>query len=148
MFRYKPDLFTPAGKDAGLLTARLGIGFLFFYVHGLPKIMAGPELWGKLGSAMANYGLSFAPVFWGFMAASAECFGGLLIMAGFLTRPASILLAFTMLTASVMHIAAGDGLSGAAHAMKMMFFFAGLALAGAGNYSVDRLLRVKKASKT
>ncbi len=61
---------------------RLGVGLMFFFVHGLPKMQAGPELWTKLGVAMSNVGITFAPDFWGFMAASAECFGGLLLAAG------------------------------------------------------------------
>ncbi len=120
--------------------ARLGIGLFFFYVHGLPKIMAGPELWAKLGGAMGNLGVTFAPAFWGFMSASAECFGGLFVALGLLTRPAAALLAFNLFVAAVMHLSGGQGIEIASHAAEDMFFFMGLILTGGGRCSVDRLL--------
>jgi len=128
------------GKDAGLLLARVGIGFFFFYVHGLPKIMAGTPVWEKLGGAMANFGITFAPAAWGFMAASAECFGGLFILLGLLTRPAAAALTFNMFVAAAMHLGMGQGLKEASHAAEAMFFFLGLAFAGGGRYSLDQLL--------
>lgn len=128
------------GKDAGLLLARAGIGFFFFYVHGLPKLTAGAPLWEKLGGAMGNLGITFAPAFWGFMAASAECAGGLFILLGLLTRPAAALLAFNMFVAMVMHLALGQSLGEASHAAESMFFFLGLVLAGGGKYGLDQLL--------
>jgi len=116
------------GKDAGLLLARAGIGFFFFYVHGLPKITAGAPVWEKLGAA------------WGFLAASAECFGGLFILLGLLTRPAAAVLTFNMFVAAAMHLGMGQGLKEASHAAEAMFFFLGLAFAGGGRYSLDQLL--------
>ncbi|HNT96830.1 MAG TPA: DoxX family protein [Elusimicrobiales bacterium] len=136
-----PDSWDSAfdsGRDYGLLVMRLGVGLMFFFVHGLAKIQAGPELWAKIGGAMANFGVTFLPAFWGFMAASAECFGGLFLAAGLLARPAAAAMAFTMLVASVMHLSAGDGLKGASHAVELFFVLSGLALAGAGRFSLDR----------
>jgi putative oxidoreductase len=140
MMRF-PDSWNRAfdsGRDYGLLILRLGVGLMFFFVHGLPKIQAGPELWAKIGGAMANFGITFVPVFWGLLAASAECFGGLFLAAGLLARPAAAAMAFTMLTASVMHLSAGDGLKGASHAVELFFVLSGLALTGAGRFSLDR----------
>lgn len=134
----KLDKYTAVARDLGLLALRLGVGFFFFYVHGLPKLMAGPELWAKLGGAMGNLGINFAPVFWGFLAASAECLGGLFLMLGLLTRPAAAVLCFNMLVATVMHLSSGDGLKGASHAAESLFVFLALLLAGAGRYSADQ----------
>ena len=36
--------------DAGLLVARLGFGLAFFWFHGYPKLMSGPDGWAQ-GSA-------------------------------------------------------------------------------------------------
>ena len=83
-------------SDAGILFLRIGIGFAFIFVHGWGKIFGGPELWTKLGGSMANLGITFAPTFWGFMAAAAEFGGGILILFGLFTRPASAFMAFTM----------------------------------------------------
>ncbi|MCM2267234.1 MAG: DoxX family membrane protein [Elusimicrobiales bacterium] len=128
------------GKDTGLLLARLGIGFFFFYVHGLPKVLAGGEVWLKLGGAIGNFGITFAPAAWGFMAAAAECGGGLLVLLGLLTRPAAAALTFNMLVASVMHLAMGQGLQEASHAAEAMFFFLALTFTGAGRFSLDQLV--------
>lgn len=136
----KYDRILEIGRDAGLLVMRTGVGLSFFYIHGLPKIMAGPVLWGKLGGAMGNLGVDFAPLFWGFMAASAEFAGGALLVLGLLTRPAAAIMAFTMLVAAVMHLALGQGVEKAAHAWENLFMFAGLILSGAGRYSLDRLI--------
>lgn len=134
------QLLLEHGKDLGLLAIRLGIGGFFFYVHGLPKVLGGQEVWLKLGGAMGNFGVTFAPAAWGFLAAAAECGGGLLILLGLLTRPAAAALTFNMLVAAVMHLALGDGLKGVSHAAEAMFVFIGLAAAGAGKYSLDHRL--------
>ena len=102
--------------DAGLLFLRVGLGSMMI-THGWGKLMGGPELWEKLGGAMAHLGLDFAPTFWGFAAAATETFGALFLILGVLTRVQAGLLAFTMLVAAVMHLSAGDGLGGASHAI-------------------------------
>jgi len=128
------------GRDAGLLVMRAGVGFSFLYIHGFPKITAGTELWLKLGAAMGNLGIHFAPVFWGFMAASAEFFGGACLVLGLMTRPAAGVMAFNMLVAVTMHLTLGQGLETASHALEDMFLFGGLILTGGGRYSLDQLL--------
>lgn len=131
-------------KDAGILFIRIGIGFSFIFVHGLPKISGGPALWEKIGSAMSNYGLGFAPTFWGFMASASEFGGGILILLGLFTRPASAFMAFTMLTAFMMHTSKLDPWSKAIYPMEMFAVFMGLLFIGAGKYSIDALISKKK----
>lgn len=140
MLSEKYDNALVMGRDAGLLVMRAGVGLCFLYIHGFPKITAGAELWGKLGAAMGNFGIHFAPVFWGFMSASAEFFGGACLLLGLLTRPAAAVLAFNMLVAAAMHLAMGQGLETASHALENLFLFAGLAFTGGGRYSLDQLL--------
>ncbi len=128
-------------KDLGLLVIRVGIGWSFAFNHGFSKITGGPETWEKLGANMAYAGLDFAHVFWGFMAAFAEFGGGLLLAFGLLTRPAALLIGFTMLLATLMHHAQGESL---AYSLEMLSVAAGLALTGAGKYSLDALIRLKR----
>ncbi len=85
---------------------RVGLGIAFM-LHGYPKITGGPEWWEQMGMAMKNIGISFAPVFWGFMASISEFGGGFLIVLGLFFRPACLLLFFTMLMATLNHIASG-----------------------------------------
>jgi putative oxidoreductase len=124
----------------GLLVVRIGIGASFLLVHGVPKVIGGPDKWEQLGGAMGALGISFAPTFWGFMAAITEALGGLLLILGLGTRYASIFLAFVMVVAAAMHLGAGDGVAGASHAIELGIVFIGLILIGSGRYSVDNML--------
>ncbi|MBE7177685.1 MAG: DoxX family protein [Mucilaginibacter polytrichastri] len=123
-------------KDTGLLIMRAGLGVMFMY-HGYPKLFGGPEFWGKIGQAMGTVGISFLPVVWGLLAAIAEAVGGLFILIGFLFRPASFFLLFTMAIATCMHLKS-EGLMQASHALELAFVFAGLLFTGPGKYSVDK----------
>ena len=129
-------MFTSPDKlrDVGLLVLRIGIG-LMFVIHGFPKLKGGPAAWTELGKAMETFGISFVPVFWGFMAAISEFFGGILLALGAFFRPACLLLLSTMVVASAMHLQRGDGFAGASHAIKCAILFASLLLIGPGRLS-------------
>ncbi|MCE5195211.1 MAG: DoxX family protein [Nitrospiraceae bacterium] len=124
-------------SDLGLLVMRLGLGAMFMY-HGLPKLLAGPEKWIKVGSAMKYINVDFAPVFWGFMASFAEVFGAICLIFGFFFVPACILLTFTMTIAAVMHIGRGDSLQTASHAIENGIVFFSLMLIGPGKHSIEK----------
>lgn len=124
-------------KDLGLLILRVGVG-AFMILHGLPKLMGGPDVWNGVGKSMGNLGVTFIPVFWGFMAAITETIGGLFLLMGLWYWPVCILLAFTMLVAGAKHLSAGDGWGGASHALELMFVYIGLIFIGPGSYSVDK----------
>lgn len=128
-------------RDIGLLVIRLGLGVMFL-IHGTPKLMGGVEKWKWLGSQMEHLGVDFAPVVWGFMAAFTEFFGALLMMTGFLFRPAMLFLFGTMLVAAVMHIAEGHSFVQISHPIEVGITFLGLLIAGPGRYAVDSKLRV------
>ena len=124
-------------KNFGLLIIRLGLGIMFIY-HGAPKLAGGPETWEKIGGAMQNVGIGFAPAFWGFMAAITEAIGGLLLIIGFAFRPVCLLLVINLIVAAIMHLAKGDGMQGAAHPIEVAITFLGLFFIGPGNYSIDK----------
>lgn len=124
-------------KNTGLLLMRVGLGILFI-MHGYPKLLGGPEMWEGVGGAMGRVGITAFPAVWGFLAGLIETLGGLFIIIGFFFRPIAILLTFIMLVASLHHLGSGDGLMGAAHALKMGFVFLGLIFIGPGKYSVDK----------
>ena len=124
-------------KNFGLLIMRIGVGAMMM-VHGLPKLTAGTEKWGKVGESMESFGITFAPVFWGFMASVSEAIGGLLIILGLFFRPAALLLLITMIVAATKHFTQGDGIQGAGHAVELAFVFFGFLFLGPGKYSVDK----------
>ncbi len=125
------------GSDAGLLILRVGIGVMFM-IHGWPKLSGGPEVWVKLGGAIGVFGITFAPTFWGLMAAVSEFAGGLLLALGLLTRPACVFLLSTMVVAAAMHITKGDGFTVYSHAMKAGVVFLSLIFVGPGRFSLDQ----------
>ena len=124
-------------KNTGLLIMRVGLGTMFIF-HGYPKLLGGPEQWTAVGGAMKYTGINFFPVGWGFLAAVTETFGGFLVVLGLAFRPATLLLAITMLVATTMHLKSGDGLNGASHAIEAAIVFIGLTFIGPGKYSVDK----------
>jgi putative oxidoreductase len=119
--------------DAGLLFLRLGFGAMFLY-HGLPQLLGGPDKWAQLGGAMAWLGLTAAPAFWGFMSGFSETVGALCLLLGLGLRPASALMAFTMLMAAHWHFEKGAGLAGAARAIEPCIVFLSLLITGPGRY--------------
>jgi len=129
-------------RDEGLLLLRVGIGLMFVF-HGWPKISGGPEVWLKLGGAMKFIGVTFAPTFWGFMAAAAEFGGGLALVLGLLVRPVAAMMAFNMLVAVVLKFSTGAGLGGASQAIEVGIVFLSLMLMGPGKYSLDEKLWTK-----
>lgn len=131
-------------SDAGILILRVGIGIAFIFTHGLAKIKGGPEMWGKIGGAMSNLGITFAPVFWGFMASISEFGGGILILLGLFTRSSSAFMAFTMLIAAINHMSKLDPWTRVIYPVEMFSVFMALIFLGGGKYSLDNLLFGKK----
>ncbi|MCH8287197.1 DoxX family protein [candidate division KSB1 bacterium] len=128
-------------RDIGLLIIRFGFGFGFFWFHGKAKLMGGPERWAQIGDTMQLLGIDFWHTFFGFLAAFSESIGGLMIVTGFLFRPAAAMLGFTMLMALMSHLISGQGNPG--HAFKNLFALTGLIIIGPGKYSLDFLIKRK-----
>lgn len=132
-------VFSKLGRftDFALLVMRVGLGFMMV-MHGYPKIFAGPEKWAKLGENMKYLGITYAPEFWGFMAAFAETGGGILLLLGFLFRPAAFLLLVTMVVAALRHLKGGETLMDASHAIELGVVFFALFILGPGRFSIDK----------
>jgi putative oxidoreductase len=130
-------------SDVGLLILRIGTGIMYVY-HGYPKMFGGHETWTHVGAAMSTWGISFAPAFWGFMASFSEFFGGIFILLGLAFRPYCSLLTVTMLVATSMLLAKGDGLTAAAYPLTMAVVFLSLIFIGPGRLSLDALCRGKE----
>jgi putative oxidoreductase len=115
---------------------RIVSGFLFLQ-HGYPK------LFGTLpGSAEVELPRELLSIFWwsGFL----ELAGGFLIMIGLRTRPVAFIVAGEMTVAYFWrHAPRGfwPGSNGGELAALYCFVFLYLAAAGAGNWSVDAVLR-------
>lgn len=127
--------------NIGILILRVGLGAMFIY-HGLPKLMGGVHTWDQMGKAMAFTGITFAPAFWGFMAAFAEFFGALALITGLFFRPFCILLTIGMAVAANMHLRTGQGMLAASHAIEDGIVFASLIFIGPGKYAIGSFFRI------
>ncbi len=130
----------PGKKDLGLLIVRIVIGFSMAAFHGWGKISS-PERWAGIGERMELFGISFLPGFWGFMAGFSEFGGSILLILGLFFRPATTLLALTMLVAMTYHLSLpadnpNSGLNGASHAMELFAVYVALWFMGPGKYSL------------
>ena len=125
------------------LLLRLPIG-LILAAHGSQKLFGWFGGFGLEGTAqwMASVGLN--PGFlMAILAGSAEFFGGIALMLGFLTRPAAAIAAITMLVALFgVHGSNGFFLAtqGIEYALALFSATSALLIMGGGSYSIDRYL--------
>ncbi|MFN3017136.1 DoxX family protein [Vibrio coralliilyticus] len=135
-----------AGYSA--LALRIPVGIIFM-AHGSQKLFGWFGGYGLEGTGqwMASIGLG-PGVLMAFLAGSAEFFGGLFILLGLLTRPASIALAFTMLVA-IFSVHFENGLfmsnNGYEFGLALMAASVSLALSGSGKAAVDQFIAKKFA---
>lgn len=134
--------------DIGLLFIRIGIGLSYIFIHGWAKIAGGPERWEKIGGAVSNFGITYVPDIWGFLAAAAEFGGGILLLIGLFFRPALTLLTITMFVAASQHLFRGDGFMKAAYPLEMAVILIGLFIIGPGKYSLQNYFRGNKKDQT
>jgi putative oxidoreductase len=125
-------------RDFGLLLLRVGLGAMFVFVHGWPKLQAGAARWKEVGGAMKYLGIHFAPEMWGLLAALSEFGGGILLILGLLFRPACGALAFTMAVAATLLYKTGGTLSGASQPIELGIVFVALLFIGPGRFSLDK----------
>jgi putative oxidoreductase len=124
--------------DLGLWILRIVAG-LIFAVHGGQKLFVFG--FDGVAGAFAGMGVPFAGVV-GPAVALLEFFGGLALIAGFLTRPVALLLAANMLGALLLvHLPAGFFLpNGYEFVLALLGAVATLAMTGAGRWSLDERL--------
>ncbi|MDN2661890.1 DoxX family protein [Psychromonas sp. 14N.309.X.WAT.B.A12] len=127
----------------GSLIIRIPVG-LILVAHGSQKLFAWFGGYGLEGTGQWMESIGLAPGFlMALLAGSAEFFGGIALILGLLTRPAALLIAFTMLVAIfTAHISNGLFISNGGIEYALTLFAATLALTfqGAGRFSIDNRL--------
>jgi|DewCreStandDraft_3_1066083.scaffolds.fasta_scaffold01624_5 putative oxidoreductase len=137
-------LFGQAGSW-GLLVLRIALGVVFIY-HGYPKFFKVPPIGGAAGFAqfLRMMGIP-APLFFAWVVAVLEFWGGIALILGLATRWLGLLFAIDMLVAIIRAKAARGVRFMAMDTTGWEFDFVLLAgalalmLLGAGAYSLDAL---------
>ena len=135
---------SPGLTDLALLVGRVFIG-VCFVIHGLGKLgLVGTGSMQGFVQFLEGLGVPFAPL-QARMAMASELAGGSLLALGLFTRPACLLLVFTMLVAGRLgHKGAGYLITndppGAEYTINLAVICAVFALLGPGALSLDRLL--------
>src|SRR5262249_25141011 len=143
--------------DAALFVLRVACG-LIFIPHGVAKVFGSGGV-AKFASSLPSYGI---PTFLGYVAAYSEFVGGILLIAGLLTRLDALLLAGTMFVAAFVVAlpdavrdpdAGGNKIFAAIRGMELplsvLAAMIALVLLGGGRWSVDALIwRKKEAAAT
>src|SRR5947199_8222098 len=127
--------YTKKYHNWGILLLRIGIGLAFVLVYGYAKITGGPDFWAKLGGAMGNLGINFAPEFWGFMSALTEFGGGILLVLGLFTRPVAFFMGFNMVVAMTQHFTHKDPWNIVILPIMLFTVFVSLLFLGGGRFS-------------
>jgi putative oxidoreductase len=128
----------------GLLIIRVVVGLLFVG-HGAQKLFGWFGGYGPKGTGGWFESIGMKPgVAMAVLAGLMELVGGLLFALGLLTPFAAILLALTMIVA-IVKVHGPNGLwstaNGYEYQLVLLVIFIGVALTGAGAYSLDSLLQ-------
>ena len=125
---------------------RVPVGIILA-AHGSQKLFAWFGGYGLEGTGQWMESIGLAPGFlMALLAGSAEFFGGIALLLGFLTRPAAIVSAFTMIIA-IFSVHFSNGLfmsnNGYEFALTLLAVNVALAIQGGGKYSVDSAIANK-----
>jgi putative oxidoreductase len=139
---------TKTEESLSALPLRLIAGLLFT-AHGAQKLFAWFGGYGLEGTGQWMESIGLAPGYlMALMAGSAEFFGGLFLIVGFLTRPTSFVLAITMVVAVFfVHIDNGLFMSNNGYEFGLALFAISISLifSGAGKLSLDNALAQRLA---
>ncbi len=132
--------------SAANLALRIPTGIILA-AHGAQKLFAWFGGYGLEGTGQWMESIGLAPGFiMALLAGSAEFFGGLALLLGFLTRPAAAVSAFTMVVA-IFSVHFSNGLfmsnNGYEFALALLAITVALTIQGGGKYSVDKVLADK-----
>jgi putative oxidoreductase len=134
-------ILSPGNISLALLIGRVGFSGLML-THGYPKLMQ--LVSGEPVSFASVLGLSATLSL--VLAVFSEFFCSVLIIFGYYTRLAAILLIITMSVAAF-HIHGDDPLSVKEKSLLFLLFYIMLLITGGGKYAVDHLLLKKKKKK-
>lgn len=135
--------FVQTDSSWGPFVLRVIAGIIFF-AHGSQKLFGWFGGYGLEGTGQFMESIGLSPGYlMALLAGSAEFFGGIALIIGLLVRPASAVLAVTMVVAIFsVHIANGLFMSnnGYEFALSLLAITVSLLFSGAGKLGLDRVL--------
>tara|TARA_B110000208_G_scaffold189693_1_gene251819 strand:- start:2730 stop:3170 length:441 start_codon:yes stop_codon:yes gene_type:complete len=144
MSNLKTLLSTNAGF--GILALRIPAAIIFI-AHGGQKLFAWFGGYGLEGTGQWMASIGLVPGYQlALLVGSAEFFGGIALLVGFMVRPTALILALTMLVAIFsVHFVNGLFMSnnGYEFALALLAISASLMFSGAGKVSIDNILANK-----
>jgi putative oxidoreductase len=137
------DRLSGRSEDVILLLGRIALGAIFVK-SGIQKLMA----LSVFAASLASRGIPQSAM-WAVIGATVECVGGILIVTGFKTRPASMLMILFVIVATAISHRFWEFAEAARRAQESQFFknlsiiggFVLLFASGPGRFSLDNLLR-------
>lgn len=139
-------LLINTNDSISVIPLRLIAGIIFM-AHGGQKLFAWFGGHGLEGTGQWMESIGLTPGFiMAILAGSAEFFGGVLLIIGLLTRPTSLILAFTMIVA-IFSVHINNGLfmknNGYEYTLALLAITIALAMQGGGKFSLDAKLNSK-----
>ena len=134
------SIITKTEQSHSALPIRIIAGIIFI-AHGAQKLFAWFGGYGLAGTGQWMESIGLAPGYpMALLAGSAEFFGGLLLILGLFTKPASAILAITMIVA-IVSVHLNNGLfmvnNGYEFGLSLLAITIALFIQGGGKYSLD-----------
>jgi putative oxidoreductase len=143
-----PDRLSQSSEDMVLLLGRIALGAIFVK-SGIQKLMT----LAAFATVLASRGIPQSAV-WAAIGATVECVGGILIISGYRTRFASLLMILFVIVATAISHRYWEFADAARRAQESQFFknlaiiggFLLLFVTGSGRFGLDPVLRRRKNS--
>ncbi len=121
-------------RSPGLLLLRFGLGALIIAFSAWPDLSAGTERWTEIGQSLSVFGVKSYADLWGLGVVCTEMTSAVCLVLGLFTRLSAFCLALIM-AASTAISATPESV---VQALQGTIVFLGLALTGAGRFSLDQ----------
>jgi putative oxidoreductase len=126
-------------QSIGITFLRISFGVVFT-IFGYKKLMSSSSNLTQVGSAIGYFGIMWGHLWWGYLAALTEFFGGISYFLGFYTRLSSLPLIVLLIVAIQFHMSSGDNFTKWGFPLTCLCIVICFFIAGSGQYSLDNYI--------